>query len=910
MQLTQSHDLTLVLLAITICIFSAFAALNISSRAREANLVAATGWTLFAAFALGGGIWSMHFIAMLAMGLPVVTVLFDVPVTIGSMGVAVLLTWAGLLVVRLLGSSFIMLLAGGLCMGLGIAGMHYMGMAGMRMPVDIIYDPLLYMASFAIAIVASMAALWLSFNLDSIRWRLGSACVMTVAAAGMHYCGMAATTFILDANALTSTDVAMDSGILAACVAVGTVLLFGMGLATALIDKRVSDNLRAGTERIRRSEERYRLMVNGLQDHAIIMLDPAGRVATWNEGATRMDGFAAEDILGKSCAVFDMDQETAAKTLAHALSEASTRGRSEMEMKRRRMNGKTYWASVAFHPVYDSTGDLSGYTRVTRDITERRHAEKALRTAYDGLEAKVAERTQELKEAMEAAEAANSAKSSFLANMSHELRTPLNAIIGYTEMLIEDFEDQGDAGTVDDLHRIEKSGRHLLNLINEVLDLAKVEAGRVTLDLEAVDVAALVDEAASTVRPIAERYGNILSVNVDIDLQYLETDRKRLFQCLLNLLSNAAKFTENGEVELTVRTRVIDEHPMIEFSVRDTGIGLTPQQLGKVFEPFEQADGTLTREREGTGLGLTITRRLAQMMEGDITATSAPGIGSTFTISIPIDHGEEHDEGLISNVELTASTIALPTEAPILDGPGPLAVVIDDDPDALDIYRRVLGRSGYRTRAASNGGDGLEMIRDARPDLVLLDIAMPEMDGWSVLTALKAEPELADIPVVVVSVTDNAERGMALGAVDWLIKPVSAEALTATAGRLRRGASDPRVLVFSDQIDVIEPVGDTLDDLGITCLFFESPDNLPDLQTFGPDVLMIDLSSPFGTPDVLDRLKAQSQWSDMQVVLLAGPAEADGHAGARIDPGLPPDDLQREIAKLVVRGRRASVAAA
>lgn len=910
MQLSQNHDLTLILLAISICVFSAFAALNISSRAREANMFAMTGWTLFAAFALGGGIWSMHFIAMLAMELPIVNILFDVPMTIGSLGIAILFTWAGLLVVRLLGSSFLMLLAGGLCMGLGIAGMHYMGMAGMRMPVEIIYDPLLYVASFAIAIVASMAALWLSFNLDSFGWRFGSACVMTVAVAGMHYTGMAATTFVLDAETLTSTAVLMDSGILAACVAVGAVLLFGMGLATALIDKRVNENLRAGTERIRRSEERYRLMVNGLQDHAIIMLDPAGRVVTWNEGATRLDGFAADDILGKSCAVFDMNRETAAKTLALALAEASTRGRSEMEMERRRLDGKTYWASVAFHPVYDSIGELSGYARVTRDITERRHAEMALRTAYDGLEAKVAERTQELKEAMEAAEAANSAKSSFLANMSHELRTPLNAIIGYTEMLIEDFEDQGDTGTVDDLHRIEKSGRHLLNLINEVLDLAKVEAGRVTLDLEAVDVAALVDEAASTVRPIAERYGNVLSVNVDIDLQYLETDRKRLFQCLLNLLSNASKFTENGEVELTVQTRVIDELPMIEFSVRDTGIGLTPQQLDKVFEPFEQVDGTLTREREGTGLGLTITRRLAQMMEGDITAISAPGVGSTFTISIPVDHGAEHDEGLVPTVEPKASAVALSTETLMLDGTGPLAVVIDDDPDALDIYRRVLGRSGYQTRAASNGSDGLDMIREARPDLVLLDIAMPEMDGWSVLAALKAEPELIDIPVVVVSVTDNAERGLALGAVDWLIKPVSAEALTETAGRLRRGTSNPRVLVFSDQIDVIEPVGDTLDDLGITCLFFESPDHLPDLQTFGPNVLMIDLSSRFGTPEVLDRLKAQSQWTEMQVVLLAGPAEADGVTGPRIDPALPADDLQREIAKLVGHGQGASVAAA
>ena len=893
MQLSQSHDLSLVLLAVGICVFSAFAALNIASRARHASATAATGWTLFAAVALGGGIWSMHVIALLAMKLPVVTVLFDVPMTVGSLCMAILFTWAGLIIVRSLGSSFIMLLAGGLCMGLGIAGMHYMGMAGMRMPVEIVYDPLLYMASFA-----SMAALWLCFNLDSIGWRLGSACIMTVAVVGMHYCGMAAATFILHADALVQTKDVLDSGILAAGIALAAVLLFGMGLTTALIDKRVSENLRAGTERIRRSEERFRLMVNGLQDYAIMMVDPAGRVSSWNDGAARLDGYSAQEILGNSCAIFDENRETAAQTLARALSEASLRGRFEAEMKRRRKDRSTYWASVTYHPVYDSSGELSGYASVTHDITGRRQAEKALRSAYDGLEAKVAARTLELKEAMEAAEAANSAKSSFLANMSHELRTPLNAIIGYTEMLIEDFEDQRDEGTVDDLHRIEKSGRHLLILINEILDLAKVEAGRITLDLEAVDLDSLVEEAASTVRPIAARFGNVLTVHSQLVGMHIESDRKRLFQCLLNLLSNAAKFTENGDVELIVNATEINDREAVSFIVRDSGIGMTEAQLAKAFEPFEQADGTLTREREGTGLGLTITRRLAQMMGGDVSVTSQPGVGSTFVLSVPVSH---ENEQLEPAAEPMAGSTRLASARPVtFDGLGPMAVIIDDDSDALNIYRRVLERSGYRTRTALDGQAGLSEIRQSLPDLVLLDIAMPEMDGWQVLKAMKADAVLSGIPVVVISVTDDADRGFALGAVDWLTKPVSAEALTASAARICRGNAESRVLVFSDQIDVIEPVGDTLDDLGISCLFFESPDNLPDLQTFGPDILMIDLSSRFGQLEVLDRLKAQSNWMDMKIVLLASPSLDTGDThGPRIDPALPPDDLLREMSKFV-----------
>ncbi|MDF1719557.1 MAG: MHYT domain-containing protein [Minwuia sp.] len=511
MQMSSNHDAGLILLAVVVCIFAAFSALNIASRSTEARGITAVGWTFFASVVLGGGIWSMHFIAMLATDLPGVTMLFDGPMTLGSMAIAIVFTWGGLALVRALGTDILMLLAGGLSMGLGIAGMHYLGMAAMRMPMEIVYDPVLFMVSFAIAITASMAALWLCLNLDTLLWRLCSALVMAVAVAGMHYTGMAAATFELKTGFVVNPSDLVGSDMLAYAIAIGDVLLIGLGLATALVDKRVGDNLKAGGERIQRSEERFRLMVNGLQDHAIVMLDPGGRISSWNNGATRLYGYSAEEALGLSSATLDTDSVNGVRNMAHALSEANMRGRFESEMRRRRKDGSEYWASVTFHPVYDPQGDLSGYASITHDISQRRAAETALRSAFDGLEAKVAERTRELKAAMEAAEAANSAKSSFLANMSHELRTPLNAIIGYTEMLIEDFEDQGDAGTVDDLHRIEKSGRHLLDLINEVLDLAKVEAGRVTLDLEAVDIAALVDEAASTVRPIAERYGTAMS---------------------------------------------------------------------------------------------------------------------------------------------------------------------------------------------------------------------------------------------------------------------------------------------------------------------------------------------------------------------------------------------------------------
>ena len=223
----------------------------------------------------------------------------------------------------------------------------------------------------------------------------------------------------------------------------------------------------------------------------------------------------------------------------------------------------------------------------------------------------------------------------------------------------------------------------------------------------------------------------------------------------------------------------------------------------------------------------------------------------------------------------------------------------------------MLERSGFRTRIALDGESGLVEIRTTAPDLVLLDIAMPEMDGWQVLGALKEDPRLANIPVVVISVADEAAEGLALGAVDWLTKPVSAEALTAAAGRICRVHAEPRVLVFSDQIDVIEPVGDTLDDLGISCLFFESPDNLPDLQTFGPDILMIDLSSRFGRPEVLERLKSQSNWMEMKVVLLASPSDDTGTGQEpRIDPALPPDDLLREVSRFVRPHRGGDAAAA
>jgi len=366
-------------------------------------------------------------------------------------------------------------------------------------------------------------------------------------------------------------------------------------------------------------------------------------------------------------------------------------------------------------------------------------------------------------------------KSEFLANMSHELRTPLNAIIGYSEMLQEESQDLGQENFIPDLQKIEGAGKHLMSLINNILDLSKIEAGKMDLFLEEFEVGPMLQEIITTIKPLIDKNANTLQLRCAADIGVMTADLTKVRQTLFNLISNACKFTEHGAITLSVAREGIDGAEWINFQVADTGIGMTPEQTGKLFQAFTQADASTTRRYGGTGLGLAISQKFCQMMGGDISVISALGQGSTFTVRLPARAAASQSDRLFPVQRETAdeAVVVMPHS---LDG-APIVLVIDDDPTVQDLMRKFLAKEGLFMVPAASGEEGLRLAKELRPAVITLDVLMPGMDGWAVLTALKADSVLAAIPVIMLSIADEKQMGYALGAAEYLTKPIDWERL-------------------------------------------------------------------------------------------------------------------------------------
>ncbi|HTT68938.1 MAG TPA: ATP-binding protein, partial [Gemmatimonadales bacterium] len=349
---------------------------------------------------------------------------------------------------------------------------------------------------------------------------------------------------------------------------------------------------------------------------------------------------------------------------------------------------------------------------------------------------------------------------------------------GYSEMLQEEVADLGQTALAPDLEKIHTAGRHLLALINDILDLSKIEAGKLELYLEPFDVETVVREVATTVAPLVEKNGNRMEVRCAEGIGMMHSDLTRTRQVLLNLLSNACKFTRQGAITLAAeRERQADgAGDRLVFRVSDTGIGMTPEQRAKLFEAFTQADASTSRHYGGTGLGLAITRRFCRMMGGDVTVESVPGQGSTFTVRLPASPGERR--------EAPAAPAAEPAVAAV-DAPSGTLLVIDDDPEARALMQRFLGREGFHIVEAADGPTGLRLARELKPAVITLDVLMPGMDGWAVLGALKEDPALAAIPVILATIVDEEHLGFALGASEYLTKPIDRERLIAVLDRYK-----------------------------------------------------------------------------------------------------------------------------
>ncbi|MGV0027065.1 response regulator [Phormidesmis priestleyi] len=603
------------------------------------------------------------------------------------------------------------------------------------------------------------------------------------------------------------------------------------------------------------AEEQYRSIFENSTE-GIFQTTPNGQYLSVNPALVRIYGYHSPEALIRHLS--DINQLYVEPDRRAAFVQRINRDDrvADFESQVYRKDGSIVWISESAVAVRDPDGTLLFYVGTVQDIDDRK------RTA------------QELYKAKEAAEAASHSKSQFLANMSHELRTPLNAIIGYSEMLQEDAGDLGIAEILPDLDKIRGAGKHLLDLINDILDISKIEAGKMDLFLETFEVSILIRDIQSTVQPLIARNNNTLQVVCPDNLGTMHADLTKVRQVLFNLLSNAAKFTENGTIALTVErsgeilssqfnpphSSLLTPHSLF-FHVSDTGIGITPEQTKRLFQAFTQADTSTTRKYGGTGLGLAISRRFCQLMGGDITVTSEMGKGSSFTVQLPI--------AVLDRTVPPPETASLPLPDSPCE-PCFTVLVIDDDLATQDLMVRYLTKEGFRVETASTGEEGVRRAIELHPDAITLDVLMPKMDGWAVLSALKATPELAEIPVVVLTIVDDKNLGFALGASDYLTKPIDYKRLLTILSKYRPIAQTGYVLIVEDDPATCELFQRTLTKAG--WLGTVAPNGRVALDCVAqqtPDLILLDLMMPeMNGFEFITQLRQVAEWRSIPVIVV------------------------------------------
>lgn len=587
----------------------------------------------------------------------------------------------------------------------------------------------------------------------------------------------------------------------------------------------------------------------------VIIIDAKGTIDAFNPAAEGIFGFLEAEVLGKNVKILMPEPYRSGHD--GYLNNHLTTGEKKIigigrEVSGRCKDGTVFPMDLAVSPMQISGKPM--FVGLVRNITERKQYEK------------------DIKLAKLAAESANRMKSEFLANMSHELRTPLNAIIGYSEMLKEDAEDEGNTQTMDDLNKICMSGNHLLKLINDVLDLAKIEAGRVELAHEKVAVFGMVQEIGMVIAHQMENNSNRFEIVCDEEIGEVTGDEGRLRQVLFNLLSNAAKFTNKGLVTLIVKREGQQGSQQLVFSVADTGIGMTSEQVDKVFIPFVQADTSTTRQFGGTGLGLAICKDLCEIMGGNIEAASEAGKGSLFTVRIPTDLSRLDQLG--REGEKLADSPATPSVYPYRSGgylgEGECVLVIDDDDEARELIIRTLEKDGFSLAAASNGVEGVALARELNPLCIILDILMPGMDGWAVLKMLKASPETATIPIIINTIVDEQGQADAEGVIAYFSKPFQRSEILDLLNKLAPLQEKVDILIVEDDIDMRELVVRQVAAIGWHARSCKNGlEALQNVQKKVPDIILLDLMMPkMDGFEFLEELRKLPEGYKVPVVIL------------------------------------------
>ena len=555
-------------------------------------------------------------------------------------------------------------------------------------------------------------------------------------------------------------------------------------------------------------------------------------------------------------------------------------------------------------PSTDRHGEIGAMARAVQVFKDRieakarevRETNAKLQRLNRELEGRVELRTQELAAARDEAVRSSQAKSQFLANMSHELRTPMNAIIGFTGLVMRRCQELIPAKQYSNLEKIRISANHLLALINDVLDLSKIEAGQMEIRMTQAPVETLVEHCARAIETAVHDKGLALETYIEPGLPVLYTDQDKLRQILINLLSNAVKFTAEGKIDVTVRR----QGDAIAFAVADCGIGIPPEARELIFEEFRQVDDSSTREYGGTGLGLSISRHLARLMGGDISIDSEPGQGSTFTVLLPLAPGEQKAVG------------DQPTPVAAADANGArLVLAIDDDPNAIDILQENLAEAGYRVIGATDGEEGLRRAREVKPLAIFLDIVMPRKDGWQTLRALKADPTTREIPVIVLSIIDQKDLGYRLGAADYLLKPIDRDAIVAALGR--QAPLSGRLLIADDDPMVVDVVCQLLEGEGFDIDTARNGlEALAAIEDHTPALILLDLLMPeMDGFSVMERLGRDPRTRDIPIIVLtaktlSGDEEEELRARARAV--ITKQGFQRDELLLEVRGALARYA--
>lgn len=598
------------------------------------------------------------------------------------------------------------------------------------------------------------------------------------------------------------------------------------------IKRDITERL-AAEDALRESERRYALAVRGSNEgiweyHAVE--DTVFYSPRWHEIVGMPDGTLANTLDEWLSRVHPEERRTVAAEVQLHLD-----GRTDQFVSEHRLqhtDGRWVWVLVRGVAERED-GVAVRMAGSMSDVTALKHAYQQVETARDR------------------AIAANRTKSLFLANMSHELRTPLNAVIGYAEMLQEDAEDLGEPQFVDDLGKIKSAATHLLSLINDVLDISKIEAGKMDLHVERFELRETLDRVVADMRGLIEGTGSSFEVDVPGDLGPMVADATKLRQTLINLLGNAKKFSTGGAVRFSARRD--GDRDQFEFVVSDDGIGMSDEQLARLFKPFVQGDSSTTRKYGGTGLGLAISQRFCRMMGGAITVESELGRGSTFTVRLPTDVG----------AVLHARAAPNRRERPIV-------LLIDDDAAMQEMLSRRLHKRGFDVRGANHGADGVALARQLRPDVIILDVMMPEMDGWTVLTELKSDADLAGIPVVMLTIVDQRELGIMLGAADYLLKPVDTERLVEVLGRFRGQATSSAVLVVEDDPATSELMERVLARAGWAVSTAPNGKRaLASLAESTPEAILLDLMMPeMDGFEFLDELRRVDAWRTIPVIVV------------------------------------------